>query len=157
MIISLWTGHEIQDKDRTVYLVNCAPTDGNNRASFTAPIWRKVHSVRLRLETTLADNEIDLHNSAVGPTKPGSAPRSGNLGRSEHDGAPSNIAPPTSGAGKKGYISKLQGTKTTTLPRDARGVLKRVTPKRGGLRGSQALRAWDSGVDYVVTDVSDIM
>ncbi|KAG6947869.1 hypothetical protein JG687_00015821 [Phytophthora cactorum] len=108
MIISLWTGHEIHDKDRTMHLVkcleNCAPTDGNNRASFTAPIWRRVHRVRLGLETTMADNELGLHNGAVGPTKPGSELRSGNLGRSEHEGAPSNIVPPASGAGQKGNV-----------------------------------------------------
>ncbi|KAF1793826.1 hypothetical protein GQ600_21785 [Phytophthora cactorum] len=80
------------------------PTDGNNRASFTAPIWRRVHRVLLGLETTMADNELDLHNGAVGPTKPGSAPRSGNLGRSEHEGAPSNTVPPASGAGQKGNV-----------------------------------------------------
>ncbi|KAF1794537.1 hypothetical protein GQ600_3418 [Phytophthora cactorum] len=117
----------------------------------------KDRTVPLRLETTLADNELDLHNSDVGPTKPGSAPMSGNLGRSEHERAPSNTVPPVSGAGKKGTsISTFQITRhqTSTLPRDARGVPKRVSyPYKGWTTCS----ARDSGVDYLVTDFSVIL
>ncbi|KAG6942296.1 hypothetical protein JG688_00018206 [Phytophthora aleatoria] len=77
---------------------------------------------------------------------------SGNLGRSEHERAPSNTVPPASGAVQ---ITRHQ---TSTLPRDARGVPKRVTPTRDGLRAAQEipvlitwLRTFQSSCKHITT------